>query len=444
MELNIIERQKNLLNSFCAAYDDFSDEKKRIEVKHDSDINNANKVKKEGIMNAEKAYDESIQSIEKLYSDRKSKCITFRKIIHEMWSRVSQETKNTGLGSWCVSLGTVFLSNSDNNIDQILSNELPASIKMAKERLVACSIALSKYTEYLRVKRIAIVALSIGIPLITIGLMIYFIILTSNFIQIIFKPKPESRPVVESLSSTILPTLNSQNSDQNTMPLISDNSTQFSPPYEASPNQISITPNPTETSYEGNDGATYVKQMLKYAMNNGGIDSEVAIVETVYALNKKFPCPVQQYKKNARAANNEALKFNQTNNIDQALQKFQEAYDIDSTDIEIVNNLGYGYLKAGNYRKAEDFLLQTLIYEPGRSAAWANLGELYAKTGDTQAAKAAFANTLRFSRDTSKTLVFFNSLVEKNSDPNVREVAKFALQLPYIEPKQIKFCRKGD
>lgn len=444
MELNIIERQKKLLNSFREAHDDFLDEKKRIEVTHTSDVNKANKVKKEGIMNAGEAYDKSIQSIEKLYSDRKSKCITFRRIIHEMWSRVSQETKNAGLSSWCVSLDTVFLSNSDNDIDQVLSNKLPASINRTKESLIACSTALSKYTEYLRIKRIVIVALLIGIPLIALGLMIYFIVLTSNFIQIIFKTKPVSPPIIESRSSTISPTLNSQSSDQSATPLISDNSTQFSPSLETSPNQILITPKPTEISYEGNDGTAYVKQILKYAMNNGGIDSEVEIVETVYALNRKFPCPVQQYNKNARTANNEALKLNQVNNIDQALQKFQEAYDIDSTDIEIINNLGYGYLKAGNYRKAEDFFLRTLTYEPGRSAAWANLGELYAKTGYIQAAKAAFANTLRFSRDPYQTLTFFNSLVEKNSDPNVREVAKFALQLPHIEPKQIKFCRKGD
>ncbi len=435
MELSsVIERQKYLLNYFLEAFEHFSTEKNRVENEHNQKIKNANSIKQKKITDIENNYQDSIKTIEKYYTEQQSHCSTFLKIVNEMWLRLSQELGSSGLSSWCVPLDTIS-SKDDDNLEYILSKKLPASINKSKEALGTCSTALSKYREYLKVKKIIL----IGLPVVLIGALVYLIIITSNFIKVVFNSNigPKASPIS---------TLSSPNPVESVKNTTQADKKDFQQSQILTETIQSLeTKNPLVTPYQGDDGEIYVKQMLKYAAtDNGGVNSDSAIVDTAYVLNRKFPCPKQQYIKEARAANKEALRLIQTSTINQALQKFQEAYDIDPTDIEIINNLGYGYLKAGNYQKAETFLLHTLIYEPGRSSAWANLGELYAKIGDLQSAKAAFANTLRFSRDPYKTIVFFNSLMDKNDNQNIREVARFALQLPYIEPTQLKFCSKGD
>jgi Flp pilus assembly protein TadD len=57
------------------------------------------------------------------------------------------------------------------------------------------------------------------------------------------------------------------------------------------------------------------------------------------------------------------------------VQAFQAAYQLAPTDVEIVNNFGYAYLRNDDPEAAEPWLLLALVLAPGRVDAWVNLGQ---------------------------------------------------------------------
>ena len=68
---------------------------------------------------------------------------------------------------------------------------------------------------------------------------------------------------------------------------------------------------------------------------------------------------------------------------------------IDS-DIEIVNNLGFSYLKQGNLASAQQTITLALTLSPDRATAWENLGEVFGIKGDVNKAVACFSNALSY------------------------------------------------
>ncbi len=75
---------------------------------------------------------------------------------------------------------------------------------------------------------------------------------------------------------------------------------------------------------------------------------------------------------------------------------------MDISDVEIVNNLGFSYLKQGNLDSAQHAITTALTLSPGRAAAWENLGEVFGTKGDESKAVACFSNAYRFSKDRLK------------------------------------------
>jgi hypothetical protein len=67
--------------------------------------------------------------------------------------------------------------------------------------------------------------------------------------------------------------------------------------------------------------------------------------------------------------------------------------------------------------------------QPGRSAAWGNLGQNYAKKGQIPAAVASFTNAYRFSRDLNQTHTYFLGRMEKENDVNLRQALQQATQI---------------
>ena len=70
----------------------------------------------------------------------------------------------------------------------------------------------------------------------------------------------------------------------------------------------------------------------------------------------------------------------------EAKRTFEKAVQLDSTNIEALNNLGYVYSRIGDYRAAEAALLKVLAVAPTRRVAHGNLGYVEAKLGKTQEA----------------------------------------------------------
>jgi Flp pilus assembly protein TadD len=172
-------------------------------------------------------------------------------------------------------------------------------------------------------------------------------------------------------------------------------------------------------------------------MTKGGVDHEADIAAAKRRLEaltlKRQSDPGR--RKQARDTNGKGLEYIRAGQWSEAVQAFQAAYTADPTDIEIINNLGYAHLRHGNAPAAEPVLLRALIFAPGRSSAWANLGETYAKQGNLQAAVACFANAYRFSGNQDTTRTFLQTLSE-DQDDKVRTAARQALQLQLVQAER--------
>lgn len=180
----------------------------------------------------------------------------------------------------------------------------------------------------------------------------------------------------------------------------------------------------------------YLTEMIGYASLEGGTSNEPDIFEAkrrIEALTVRTQ-PQEEQKKVARENNKRGLKYGQAGRLTDSIQAFQEAYQADPGDVEIVNNLGAAYLLSGDLNVAEQFLRKALSLAPGRSSAWANLGQVHAKQGKPQEAVACFANTFRFSRNREITRQFLFKLTSKEGeDEKVKEAAKRALQLALVQ-----------
>ena len=202
------------------------------------------------------------------------------------------------------------------------------------------------------------------------------------------------------------------------------------PPKGARSGAVSLPSPPVGPLSDAAPGHNDVRQMISYAMTKGGVDHEADIAAAKRRLEalalKRQSDPGR--RKQARDTNGKGLEYIRAGQWSEAVQAFQAAYTADPTDIEIINNLGYAHLRHGNAPAAEPVLLRALIFAPGRSSAWANLGETYAKQGNLQAAVACFAHAYRFSSNQDTTRTFLQTLSE-DQDDKVRTAARQALQL---------------
>jgi Flp pilus assembly protein TadD len=181
-------------------------------------------------------------------------------------------------------------------------------------------------------------------------------------------------------------------------------------------------------------GETYVRQMITYAMANGGIGNEADLLATKRRIEALQPKRLTDAtaRKRARAENERGLQFINAGQIAEAAQAFQAAYEADPTDVEIINNLGDAYQRLYNLQAAEPLLLKALVFTPGRANAWANLGHTYAKQGQYNAAVACYANAYRFSRNQDVTRQLFQKWAVEE-DEWVRTAVQQTLQLSLVQ-----------
>jgi len=200
-------------------------------------------------------------------------------------------------------------------------------------------------------------------------------------------------------------------------------------------------PIPPEAQWK--EGEKHVYDMLVYASVNGGVDHETQILEKKRELEELNVKPSSGRSEKAQELNDRGRMHIENKQFADAVQAFEEAYRANSADIEIVNNLGYAYMKNGNLDTAQQFLYQTLVLSPRRANAWANLGQTYAKKDSTTAAVACFANAYRFSRDKKKTIEFLQNLTQNDDDIRVKQAANQALQLEFIQGKRENVPPRG-
>lgn len=184
------------------------------------------------------------------------------------------------------------------------------------------------------------------------------------------------------------------------------------------------------------NGEDAVRQLITYAMADGGAGNDQAIsavkrqIEAL-PLNRDVDPSTHQ---RARAANDRGLSVLREGHMAEAVQAFQAAYELAPTDVEIVNNFGYAYLRHHDPGAAEPWFLLALVLSPGRVNAWVNLGQAYAKQGQHSIAVACLANGYRFSKNQAATRQFLQRLAgDEDEDEAVRKAARQTLQLPLTQ-----------
>ena len=182
-------------------------------------------------------------------------------------------------------------------------------------------------------------------------------------------------------------------------------------------------------------GEDAVRQLISYAMADGGVGNAQAIMAErrhieALPLNRDVETGAHQ---RARAANDRGLDLLHEGHMAEAVQAFQAAYELAPTDVEIVNNFGYAYLRSHDPEAAEPWLILALVLSPGRVNAWVNLGQAYAKQGQHRIAVACLATGYRFSKNQSATRQFLRKLADEDEDAAVRNAARQTLQLPLVQ-----------
>lgn len=76
---------------------------------------------------------------------------------------------------------------------------------------------------------------------------------------------------------------------------------------------------------------------------------------------------------------------------DVAVNKLARLHEQDPNDANVLNLLGYGYRKIGNFDQARGYYLQALAVDPKHRGANEYLGELYLKTGQLEKAEERLA-----------------------------------------------------
>ena len=118
-------------------------------------------------------------------------------------------------------------------------------------------------------------------------------------------------------------------------------------------------------------------------------DEKLAMLD---APSNAFPIDITptstQDRTESKRLDNEGLRMLSGANPDLAGARndFERSFQMDSTNVEALNNLGYVYGRLGDYQTAESILLKVLDFSPNRKAAQGNLGAIQAELGKAQEA----------------------------------------------------------
>ena len=170
---------------------------------------------------------------------------------------------------------------------------------------------------------------------------------------------------------------------------------------------------------------TNLDQAVAVLLRLADSTNDIQISEAIASI-EALPKPTKGNRKVARKLNEQGLQLLSSGDTTGAVEILRQAVTADPSDQEITNNLAHSYLQVEKFPEAERELSNTLLIAPRRSAAWADLGYLYAKTSDMTMAVKAFQQAYRFSSNQKKTIEFLHKH-EEDPDLQVREAAQRTL-----------------
>lgn len=150
-------------------------------------------------------------------------------------------------------------------------------------------------------------------------------------------------------------------------------------------------------------------------------------LRNVIADLKSQPKPVRVDRPRARQLNERGLALWQRQRYAEAAVIFKAAHHADASDAEIVENLGYALLKAGDVAAAEPAILAALQMAPERASAWGSLGLIYAKQGKHREGVACVLTAYRFTSQPNRALDVYSRLALADEDSKVRAMMSDAL-----------------
>jgi tetratricopeptide (TPR) repeat protein len=168
----------------------------------------------------------------------------------------------------------------------------------------------------------------------------------------------------------------------------------------------------------------YAQQMIELAVahdENG--------VTTMQRMLEQNPRPAPLDAAAAQTALRSGQSALQADELDAALNAFQQASRSDPGNVEAVNYLGLVYRKLDRLPEAENALLQALALEPSRAVAWFQLAQIYALMNDARRALGALANTYRFAQNPMRAEEILRNIAENEAADTLRTAALETLRL---------------
>ena len=153
---------------------------------------------------------------------------------------------------------------------------------------------------------------------------------------------------------------------------------------------------------------------------SAAIGGDEARLRKVAAQLKALPKPPRGDRSRARELNERGLALWQRQRFAEAAAVFKQAYQVDGSDAEIAENLGYALLKSGDVAAAEPAILAALELGPERASAWGSLGTIYAKQGKRDEGVACVMTAYSFAPDRKRALAVYARLAANDPDPRVR------------------------
>lgn len=150
-------------------------------------------------------------------------------------------------------------------------------------------------------------------------------------------------------------------------------------------------------------------------------------LRNIIADLKAQPKPVRIDRPRARQLNERGLALWQRQRYAEAAAVFRDAHLADGGDVEIVENLGYALLRAGDVAAAEPAILSALEMGPERATAWGSLGLIYAKQGKHREGVACVLTAYRFAPQPTRALDLYSRLALEHEDVKVRAMMSDAV-----------------
>ena len=177
---------------------------------------------------------------------------------------------------------------------------------------------------------------------------------------------------------------------------------------------------------------TAFNAVMQSAANSDTASTMISMSQLVRLQPRRTVIAAQQ-RTAARAHNAKGLVAIKASDFGLAADQFLAAYQIDASDAEVAENLGYALFKDGKTELATRALLQSLVVGPRRATAWGNLAGVYVQGGEPVQAAAAFGLSLRYATSPSRARRQLVTLYQEDASPVVRSAAGSALAGHYTE-----------